>query len=82
MSDFYVFRCCKCGHIQVKEIRSNLSVASFKCFKCEKSTKIHDAKKGKINLDYYGAFDCRVAQRVCTEWKQQGKIPEFVQYLE
>lgn len=68
---WHIYICKKCGHVQVKENRTSKLKATFKCQRCEKTSKIiTQTKSGRFQLNSYGPFDNPItASLVCKKVK-------------
>lgn len=55
MSEFYVFRCKKCGRWSVKEVRK-MNSAIFKCPYCGHREKIKKESDFGLSMEYKGAY--------------------------
>ncbi|HDY90338.1 MAG TPA: hypothetical protein ENH82_19735 [bacterium] len=59
----FVVQCPKCGWWRLLEPRKTLQEATFKCFYCRYSRKIHDKVKGGLSVNWKGPFDNNEALR-------------------
>jgi hypothetical protein len=74
--DFYVFRCPGCGKWAVKEIRTSILTATFKCKyqDCRKTAKIKLDKLYGLALLYKGPYkNPNDASKVCQALSDERK---------
>jgi len=70
MSQWFVYKCSKCGRWQVKENRKKILKTTFKCMSCNKNSKIITGRHSRHSLKSYGPFEASaMATAVCKRIK-------------